>query len=158
MNQFDADIFIDNEIKPRWPKWAPTPTIISDWSGNIRAYDYDLLKQAVKQHRAKSTWNDPQWPKITELAALLMPKNKEVHDRDEPTIFVMCVERGFEMDKGHYTCQPGSYRSCTDEHNAQKLRDRHTDLYGGEWEVFSRHTEKQMMAMRKEFSDERKEA
>ena len=69
----EAEQFIDEQIKPLWPKWEPAGAMCSLWANWLRPFSWDAAKQAVYDHKKNSKRNEPYGEAVCILAKGFMP-------------------------------------------------------------------------------------
>ena len=73
MLKIEADRFIEEVMRPLWPKWEPTGIMVSLWCKWLSPYDWQPAKRAVESHKRDSRLNEPVGKSVIVLAEQYMP-------------------------------------------------------------------------------------
>ena len=163
MLRLEAMNFIDEQMRPRWPKpgWNPTPEQIADLVVWLSSPDitYEIARLAVREHAGSKEGGFGK-PKIHHLRTALnnfRPKQETKTEQPDPTVFVMYEGggRGTLLAGYHFPIivRPGDNAMKA----AERMRSAHEERVGGEWKVYSDATYPQMNGMRHEFYAKRTE-
>jgi hypothetical protein len=62
MTRSEFNEFVDAELRGRWPKWEPTPSVLDDWYRLLRYHSLPVATEAVQEHRVSDKANafEPQ--------------------------------------------------------------------------------------------------
>lgn len=94
MTQMEFETFVSDDLKGRWPKWEPSPAILSDWYDLLRYHSVEGCRQAVRDHKGSATAIAVE-PKIHEVRKLLRAAEvrRVAVDLATPLVpWVRCVE------------------------------------------------------------------
>lgn len=49
MNKIEAGMFLDNEVRSRYPEWSPADTDVVEWVVRLQRYDQHKAKYALRE-------------------------------------------------------------------------------------------------------------
>jgi len=94
MDRITAADFFDKQVKPRFPEWTPTKVLIEDWLGWLLPFDFDIAKQAIKQHRFANNFKSPILKDFYGLAKTLQhAKTSEQPQKKSDPILAYSLKR-----------------------------------------------------------------
>jgi len=84
MTNLEAQQIIDQELKPRWPKWNPTGIETSDWAYILREKSHLLAKEACRETKMKSKYNSS--PVLSEFECIYSEMRELQKKTQEPKV------------------------------------------------------------------------
>lgn len=148
MQNDEAHRFIDEEMRPRWTHWEPTPAQVSDWASWLRPFTWDSAKAAIRRYVSEAKYGREPEPGrlVATLRAFAPAVQNTAHDGPNPTdvvkrLWIVCMGGG-QVGRGYYVAAPYKVDART------ALVERLAGLYGGDWKVFENATEREIIAMR----------
>jgi len=141
MDRITAARFFDREVKSRFPNWRPGEASIRDWLDWFKPFDYNIAQQAIKQHAFESRLTYPILKEFYAIAKKLQPRkqpSEEKSKKNEPVLlYSLQSERNLKDIRRFYL--PHTRNGIPPEQRvlaeAEKMRGRHEQLYGGEWRI-----------------------
>ena len=157
MNQIDADYFIENDLKPRFPDWLPTVVELSDYYYALRRFDSDTAKHAAREHRLSSSWKQPKIKDLIALCHKLEPKHERRDNKFVSTVFVQYQGGGDTSLRAGYffpiIARKLKYKDWEDDQDrlkniAHDIKTKMFKQYSGSWEVIIDSTVDDMLKAR----------
>ncbi|MHC5200293.1 MAG: hypothetical protein ACYSO1_09325 [Planctomycetota bacterium] len=165
MNKNESAKCFNEQIRKRWPRWTPSDVEISDWLVWLEKYDYPTIATAARTHLAESRYAKPIPSQLLDHAKKLAPKptpKQKTQSSGVPAThtFIMCTAR--DDDKtgrlGWFVdiliCPLNrTYSDATYRRVAAEQARRHSETYGGTWEVFTHTNQSEMLKRSNQLTD-----
>lgn len=143
MNRIEAADFFDKEVKGRFPDWTPTKVLIEDWLSWILPFDYDIARQAIKQHRFNTSFKSPVLKEFYAIAKNAKESRQAGKVKEQPQpILAYRLRRSDGVEYKFYIASPKEKPSPEIITNwAEKMAVRHAKMYSKnvviirDWEI-----------------------
>lgn len=145
MERHDAQRFLDNEIKGRYPGAEWTLPVEGDWVRELGYLDEAAALSAIRVLRGKNNYKTPVLETFARLARESTPNRSPVR-----TDYFIQYQGG-----GRTTLNPGYFFQVvtTDSRHSQVAQDTKTRMeqqHGGEWRVITDTTYSAMIKARRQ--------
>jgi len=133
----------EKHIKPRWQGWNPELIEVQDWSFMLTKYEEEDIQRAVFEYLQKyEKYKEPKMNKMISILKGIRQKRlskQRTPEYSEPVLVFSLVSEDNSSDKRRFYCKnQEEFRSRTPEsirNEAQVKKEKHKNLYGGEWRV-----------------------
>ena len=93
MDKAEVDTFFEKELLTRWQQWDPSGAEINDWSYKLKNYDYNVCRDAVREHYIQSKLRRPR---LLDILGYCRNNARRTEDgtklKFKPTVFIQCIQ------------------------------------------------------------------
>jgi hypothetical protein len=153
MRRDEAQKFIDEEMRSRWPHWESTPAQITDWVSWLMPYGWDAAKSAMRRYISDAKYGREPDPGrlMATLRAYAPAVGDTRNDEGDPAVTLHRMWIVY-MGGGKGTLQPGYFTAApsTPERRAELVKRLKSVYTGdeGEWLIMENTTAREMIDAR----------
>ena len=162
MTRDEADAILA-EMGETWPEWKPEKEELARWRTMFMRFSSSRIRQAVQRHWELTGWRSPRSGGVLKILEEkpAEPRAGPSDDVDpeagrHPGVYIQCVEspQGTRrLGRFVWVCEPDFEDPDAVRHAleyAESLRQRHEQLYRGQWQIIQPATPRQMVQRRRE--------